>query len=168
LSTLLVRRADLPITMDAQRREITGGGLHTHLAENHDDIDCTRESFGCTPAEYAEPLGWLGPDVWHAHCVKLDAAGGAGRRRLGQQRQRPPAGRGAAGPAAAARGFRRHGDAGALQDPVAALLLCHAPALRLNVVNGRVRVRDGQLTAVELAALVARHNRLAARPFAAA
>ncbi len=49
--------------------------LHTHLAENHSDISYTREKFGCTPAEYAEQLGWLGPDVWHAHCVKLDAAG---------------------------------------------------------------------------------------------
>jgi cytosine/adenosine deaminase-related metal-dependent hydrolase len=52
-----------------------GVSLHTHLAENNDDITYTREKFGCTPAEYAEQLGWLGPDVWHAHCVKLDAAG---------------------------------------------------------------------------------------------
>jgi len=52
-----------------------GVHLHTHLAENHKDIAYTREKFGCTPAEYAEQLGWLGPDVWHAHCVQLDAAG---------------------------------------------------------------------------------------------
>ena len=49
--------------------------LHTHLAENDNDIAYTREKFGCTPAEYAEQLGWVGPDVWHAHCVKLDPAG---------------------------------------------------------------------------------------------
>jgi len=49
--------------------------LHTHLAENDKDIDYTREKFNCTPAEYAESLGWVGRDVWHAHCVKLDAAG---------------------------------------------------------------------------------------------
>ena len=49
--------------------------LHTHLAENDKDIDYTREKFNCTPAEYAEQLGWVGPDVWHAHCVKLDEAG---------------------------------------------------------------------------------------------
>ena len=49
--------------------------LHTHLAENHNDIAYTRAHFGCTPAEYAEQLGWVGPDVWHAHCVQLDAAG---------------------------------------------------------------------------------------------
>jgi 8-oxoguanine deaminase len=49
--------------------------LHTHLAENDNDIAYTREKFNCTPAQYAEDLGWLGPDVWHAHCVKLDADG---------------------------------------------------------------------------------------------
>jgi 8-oxoguanine deaminase len=52
-----------------------GVSLHTHLAENDNDIAYTREKFNCTPAEYAEQLGWVGPDVWHAHCVKLDEAG---------------------------------------------------------------------------------------------
>ena len=52
-----------------------GVSLHTHLAENDNDIAYTREKFDCTPAEYAEELGWVGPDVWHAHCVKLDEAG---------------------------------------------------------------------------------------------
>jgi 8-oxoguanine deaminase len=49
--------------------------LHTHLAENDHDIAYTRERFNCTPAEYAESLDWLGHDVWHAHCVKLDDLG---------------------------------------------------------------------------------------------
>ena len=49
--------------------------LHTHLAENDHDVAYTRERFGRTPAEYAEDLGWLGEDVWHAHCVKLDRPG---------------------------------------------------------------------------------------------
>ncbi len=49
--------------------------LHTHLAENDNDVAYSREKFGMTPAEYAESLGWVGHDVWHAHCVKLDAAG---------------------------------------------------------------------------------------------
>jgi cytosine/adenosine deaminase-related metal-dependent hydrolase len=49
--------------------------LHTHLAENDKDVAFSRERFRCTLAEYAEELGWVGPDVWHAHCVKLDAAG---------------------------------------------------------------------------------------------
>ncbi|SIR14165.1 8-oxoguanine deaminase [Pseudacidovorax sp. RU35E] len=52
-----------------------GVRLHTHLAENDHDIAFTREKFSCTPAEYAQELGWLGDDVWHAHCVKLDEAG---------------------------------------------------------------------------------------------
>jgi 8-oxoguanine deaminase len=49
--------------------------LHTHLAENDHDIAYTREKFNCTPAQYAQDLGWIGDDVWHAHCVKLDDEG---------------------------------------------------------------------------------------------
>jgi cytosine/adenosine deaminase-related metal-dependent hydrolase len=52
-----------------------GVSLHTHLAENGDDLAYSREKFGQTPTEYAESLSWLGPDVWHAHCVHLDGAG---------------------------------------------------------------------------------------------
>ncbi len=46
--------------------------LHTHLAENDEDIAYSEATFGCRPGQYAEDLGWTGPDVWHAHCVKLD------------------------------------------------------------------------------------------------
>ncbi len=46
--------------------------LHTHLAEDADDVTFSLERFGCRPGEYAENLGWIGPDVWHAHCVQLD------------------------------------------------------------------------------------------------
>jgi 8-oxoguanine deaminase len=52
-----------------------GARLHTHLAENDHDIAYTLEKFNCTPTQYAEKLGWVGHDVWHAHCVKLDDAG---------------------------------------------------------------------------------------------
>jgi 8-oxoguanine deaminase len=52
-----------------------GVSLHTHLAENDDDVAYSLEKFGCSPAQYAEDLGWIGPDVWHAHCVKLDEDG---------------------------------------------------------------------------------------------
>jgi len=52
-----------------------GVGLHTHLAENDDDVAFSLERFGCSPADYAEQLGFTGPHVWHAHCVKLDARG---------------------------------------------------------------------------------------------
>lgn len=48
--------------------------LHTHLAENDEDIAYSLEKFGCRPGQYAEDLGWIGDDVWHAHCVKLDGA----------------------------------------------------------------------------------------------
>ena len=46
--------------------------MHTHLAENAEDVAYSLEKFGCRPGQYAEDLGWTGPDVWHAHCVKLD------------------------------------------------------------------------------------------------
>lgn len=48
--------------------------MHTHLAENDEDIAYSLEKFGCRPGQYAQDLGWVGPDVWHAHCVKLDAS----------------------------------------------------------------------------------------------
>ena len=48
--------------------------LHTHLAENDEDIAYSQANFGCRPGQYAEDLGWTGADVWHAHCVKLDAS----------------------------------------------------------------------------------------------
>lgn len=47
--------------------------LHTHLAENDEDVAYSLAQFGCRPGQYAEDLGWTGADVWHAHCVKLDA-----------------------------------------------------------------------------------------------
>ncbi|HMP10540.1 8-oxoguanine deaminase [Hydrogenophaga sp.] len=52
-----------------------GVRLHTHLAENDHDIAYSREKFNRTPTQYAQELGWLGDDVWHAHCVKLDDEG---------------------------------------------------------------------------------------------
>jgi cytosine/adenosine deaminase-related metal-dependent hydrolase len=48
--------------------------LHTHLAENDEDIAYSLSRFGCRPGQYAEDLGWTGADVWHAHCVKLDGS----------------------------------------------------------------------------------------------
>ena len=216
--------------------------LHTHLAENSKDIAYTREKFNCTPAEYAEQLGWLGPDVWHAHCVQLDAAGilafgrsgtgvahcpgsnmrlGSGaaplramraagvpvsiavdgsasndsghllaEARLAMLLQRvggagaPLAARevlematlggaqvlnrddiGALAPGMAADlitvPLDEIGLAGALHDPVAAVLFCQVPRVATSVVQGRVLVRDGQLTTLDLPRLVERHNHLA-------
>ena len=48
--------------------------LHTHLAENDEDVAYSLEKFGCRPGQYVEELGWTGNDVWHAHCVKIDEA----------------------------------------------------------------------------------------------
>lgn len=48
--------------------------LHTHLAENDEDVAYSLETFGCRPGQYAEDLGWTGDDVWHAHCVRLDGS----------------------------------------------------------------------------------------------
>jgi cytosine/adenosine deaminase-related metal-dependent hydrolase len=59
----------------AQRFGAHGVRLHTHLAENDHDVAYSAGKFGCTPAQYAQDLGWTGSDVWHAHCVKLDDEG---------------------------------------------------------------------------------------------
>jgi 8-oxoguanine deaminase len=223
-----------------------GVSLHTHLAENDNDIAYTREKFNCTPAEYAESLGWTGPDVWCAHCVKLDAPGigmfartGTGVAHCPCSNMRLASGiapvramrdagvsvgigvDGAAsndaghmfaevrmamllqrvahgpvkGPSAmsarealeiatlgGAKVLNRDdigaiavgmaadivtvplgevGLAGAQHDPLAALLFCQVQKVRHSIVNGRVVVRDGQLTTVELPRLVEQHNRLA-------
>ncbi len=45
--------------------------LHTHLAESDEDVAYSQAHFGCLPGQYVEDLGWVGSDVWHAHCVKL-------------------------------------------------------------------------------------------------
>lgn len=65
------------VTMDLMRETAKmarnyGVGLHTHLAENIEDIDYSLASFGMRPGEYAEAVEWVGNDVWHAHCVQLD------------------------------------------------------------------------------------------------
>lgn len=226
--------------------------LHTHLAENDHDVAYSREKFGMTPAEYAESLGWVGDDVWHAHCVKLDAPGiarfaatGTGVAHCPCSNMRlasgiapirrmldagVPVGLGVDGSASndaahllnearqamlLARVGRSlepfgcdHGPAemtprhllqvatrggarvlgrddigqlapgmaadlalfdtrslgfagGAVHDPVGALLLCASATAAYTVVNGRVVVREGQLSTLELGPLLERHNRLA-------
>lgn len=52
-----------------------GVRMHTHLAETLDEERFCHEHFGCTPVEYMERVGWVGPDVWYAHAVHLDDAG---------------------------------------------------------------------------------------------
>src|SRR5207245_7551914 len=50
-----------------------GVRLHTHIAETREEEEFCRQSFGRRPIELLDDLGFLGPDVWLAHCVHLDA-----------------------------------------------------------------------------------------------
>jgi cytosine/adenosine deaminase-related metal-dependent hydrolase len=56
----------------AELARALGVRMHTHLAETREEDAYCRQALGRTPAEYAEELGWLGEDVWLAHCVHLD------------------------------------------------------------------------------------------------
>ncbi len=56
-------------TADLARR--LGVRMHTHLAETPDEERFCLERFGRRPAELMEAWGWLGEDVWFAHCVHL-------------------------------------------------------------------------------------------------
>lgn len=49
-----------------------GVRLHTHLAENANDVAYSLEKFGVLPGDYARDVEWVGEDVWHAHCVCLN------------------------------------------------------------------------------------------------
>ncbi len=53
--------------------------------------------------------------------------------------------------------------AGALHDPVAALLFCASPTVRTSVVGGRRVVHEGRLQTLDLPRLVETHNALARR-----
>ena len=219
-----------------------GVSMHTHLAENDDDVAYSRERFGRTPAQYAEELGWVGRDVWHAHCVKLDgegiahfartgtgvahcpcsnmrlASGIAPVRRMrdagvnvglgvdgsasndaghlmGEARQAMLLQRVGSGPAAmtarealeiatlggaavlgrddlgalapgmsadfVAFDLRTPAVAGALHDPVAALVFCAPAGVAWSVVDGKVVVRGGRLSTIDLGPQLDWHNRLA-------
>ncbi|BEV16569.1 8-oxoguanine deaminase [Herbaspirillum sp. DW155] len=218
-----------------------GVSLHTHLAENVNDIAYSREKFNMTPAQYAEDCGWVGHDVWHAHCVQLDehgidlfartgtgvahcpcsnmrlASGIAPIRKmldagvpvglgvdgsasndsahmLGEVRQAMLLQRVGFGPDAmtarqalevatlgGARVLNRDdigalkpgmsadvvmfdtrqiAFAGALHDPVAALVFCTPANVDTSIINGRVIVREGQCTTIDLGAVLERHNHL--------
>ncbi|RZU76767.1 cytosine/adenosine deaminase-related metal-dependent hydrolase [Micromonospora kangleipakensis] len=62
------------MTEAAELARRKGVRLHTHLAETVEEEEYCQRVHGCTPAEYAERLGWLGDDVWLAHAVHLDDA----------------------------------------------------------------------------------------------
>lgn len=235
------------VSRDLMRESATlarsyGVSLHTHLAENANDIAYSREKFNMTPAEYAEDCGWVGHDVWHAHCVQLDddgiymfartgtgiahcpcsnmrlASGIAPIRKmldagvnvglgvdgcasndsghmLGEVRQAMLLQRVGFGPdAMTARqalevatlggakvlnrddigalkpgmsadivmfSLKQIGYGGAWHDPVAALVFCTPSNVAYSIINGRVVVRDGQITSIHLPVVMERHNRLA-------
>lgn len=52
-----------------------GVRLHTHIAETLDEADYCRARYDRRPLELLGDLGWLGPDVWLAHCVHLEEPG---------------------------------------------------------------------------------------------
>jgi len=235
------------VSRDLMRESATlarsyGVSLHTHLAENASDIAYSCEKFNMTPAEYAEDCGWVGHDVWHAHCVQLDddgiymfartgtgiahcpcsnmrlASGIAPIRKmldagvsvglgvdgcasndsghmLGEVRQAMLLQRVGFGPdAMTARqalevatlggakvlnrddigalkpgmsadivmfSLKQIGYAGAWHDPVAALVFCTPSNVAYSIINGRVVVREGQITSIDLPVVMERHNRLA-------
>ena len=246
----------------AQLARALGVRMHTHLAENDHDVAYTQAHFGCTPTQYVQDLGWVGDDVWHAHCVKIDEEGSTlfARTRTGIAHcpcsnmrlasgilplrrlidQGVPVGLGVDGSASNDAGHllnearqamllarvgraldtpRQEGgrtvfgcdlgpaemtprDAlrlatrggaqvlgrahdigqitpgyvadlamfdvntlpmagGAVHDAVGSLLLCARAPTRHTMVHGRLVVRDGQLSTVDLGPLIERHNRLA-------
>ena len=71
----------------------------------------------------------------------------------------------APGMAADFAGFRLDGIgfAGAVHDPVAALVLCAAPAADFVVIDGKLRIDAGRPVGFELPRLVEQHNRRARR-----
>lgn len=224
-------------------RSYPGVRLHTHLAETESDVAYSVQMFGLKPGEYAEEVGWVGEDVWHAHCVHLtdealdrfgqtgtgvahcpasNARLASGIARVREMLRRGvPVGLGVDGSASNDSGhllnearmallmqraltqdpevmtarqalelatlggarvlgrddigalkpgmaadfvaydLRQLPFAGAWHDPVAALLFCTSVNVSLSVINGRVIVRDGRLTTLEIEPLIEHHNRLA-------
>jgi len=45
---------------------------HTHLAETKNGEEFCLETYGLRPLKYMEKVGWLGDDIWFAHCVYLN------------------------------------------------------------------------------------------------
>lgn len=57
--------------------------------------------------------------------------------------------------------LNRMGLARAGHDPVAALVFCNPGQVAYSIINGKVRVRDGQVAGIELPAVLRQHNQLA-------
>jgi 8-oxoguanine deaminase len=227
----------------ALARSYAGVRLHTHLAENRSDVEYSLATFGLLPGAYAESVGWLGEDVWHAHCVQLDddAIASFGRTGTGVAHcpcsntrlgsgiapirtmldRGVPVGLGVDGSASNDTGNLFHEArlafllarvrdcdasamtarqilevatlggarvlgrddigaiapgmsadfiavnldrpqfAGALHDPVAALIFCQVDRVDYSFINGRKVIDQGRLTTVELETLIEKTNRMA-------
>ncbi|WP_225654753.1 8-oxoguanine deaminase [Streptomyces pseudogriseolus] len=65
VSTELMRQG-----ADLARR--LGVRLHTHGSETVEEEKFCHELFGMGPTDYFESTGWLGDDVWMAHCVHMN------------------------------------------------------------------------------------------------
>jgi cytosine/adenosine deaminase-related metal-dependent hydrolase len=64
VTTELLRRAG-----ELARRK--GVRLHTHGSETVEEEKFCHERFGMGPTDYLDSVGWLGDDVWMAHCVHM-------------------------------------------------------------------------------------------------
>lgn len=62
-----------------------GVTLHTHLAENAEDLAYSLAHYGMRPLDYLEDVGWLGDRTWLAHGIHFDDGEIArlGRARVG-------------------------------------------------------------------------------------
>ncbi|WP_230535221.1 8-oxoguanine deaminase [Streptomyces sp. OUCMDZ-3434] len=49
-----------------------GVRLHTHGSETVEEEQFCKELFGMGPTDYFASTGWLGEDVWMAHCVHMN------------------------------------------------------------------------------------------------
>jgi 8-oxoguanine deaminase len=47
--------------------------LHSHLSETHDYVQYCLDTYGKRPVHWVAEHDWLGPDVWFAHLVHVDA-----------------------------------------------------------------------------------------------
>lgn len=56
----------------AELARAKGVRLHTHGSETVEEEQFCKELFGMGPTDYFESTGWLGQDVWMAHCVHMN------------------------------------------------------------------------------------------------
>jgi cytosine/adenosine deaminase-related metal-dependent hydrolase len=56
----------------AEQARSLGLRLHSHLSETVHYQDIVQAKHRMLPVEFCESVGWVGPDVWYAHLVKLD------------------------------------------------------------------------------------------------